>query len=39
MYIDDIREFVDAARQAGLDAIHFRTRDLLEAELSRRQLR
>jgi len=39
VYIDDIREFVDAARQAGLDAIHFRTRDLLEAELRRRQLR
>jgi putative hydrolase of the HAD superfamily len=39
LYIDDIKEFVDAARQVGLDAIHFKTRHLLEAELGRRQLR
>jgi glucose-1-phosphatase len=39
VYIDDVKEFVDAAREAGLDAIHFKTRALLESELSRRQLR
>ncbi|PYU28360.1 MAG: hypothetical protein DMG32_02975 [Acidobacteria bacterium] len=38
MYVDDIQEFVDAARQMGLDAIRFETRDLLEVELCRRQL-
>jgi glucose-1-phosphatase len=38
MYVDDIQEFVDAARQVGLDAIRFRTRALLEAELRRRHL-
>jgi glucose-1-phosphatase len=39
LYIDDVQEFVDAAQEAGLDAIHFKNRDLLEAELGRRQLR
>jgi glucose-1-phosphatase len=38
LYIDDIQEFVDAARQLGLDAIRFETRDLLELELRRRYL-
>ncbi len=38
LYVDDIQEFVDAARQEGLDAIHFETRDLLELELHRRHL-
>lgn len=38
LYVDDIQEFVDAARQIGLDAIRFETRDLLELELRRRQL-
>lgn len=38
LYIDDIQEFVDAAREVGLDAIRFETRDLLELELRRRHL-
>lgn len=38
VYIDDMQEFVDAARELGLDAIHFETRDLLEQELRRRGL-
>ena len=38
MYVDDIQEFVDAARQVGLDAMRFQTRALLEAELRRRHL-
>jgi len=38
LYVDDIQEFVDAARQLGLDAIRFETRHLLEVELRRRQL-
>jgi glucose-1-phosphatase len=38
LYVDDIQEFVDAARQLGLDAIRFETRDLLEVELRRRHL-
>jgi putative hydrolase of the HAD superfamily len=38
LYIDDIQEFVDAARQIGMDAIRFETRDLLDLELRRRQL-
>ena len=38
LYVDDIQEFVDAARQVGLDAIRFQTRELLEAELRRRHL-
>jgi len=38
LYVDDIQEFVDAARQLGLDAIRFETRHLLEVELCRRQL-
>jgi FMN phosphatase YigB (HAD superfamily) len=38
LYIDDIQEFVDAARNVGLDAIRFETRDLLEDELRRRHL-
>ena len=38
LYIDDIQEFVDAARNVGMDAIRFETRDLLEDELRRRHL-
>jgi putative hydrolase of the HAD superfamily len=38
LYIDDIQEFVEAARQVGLDAIRFETPELLELELLRRQL-
>jgi len=38
VYVDDIQEFVEAAQQIGVDAIHFKTRDLLEAELRRRHL-
>jgi len=38
VYVDDIQEFVEAARQMGVDAIHFKTRDLLEAELRHRHL-
>lgn len=38
LYIDDIQEFVDAARRMGLDAIRFDTRELLEHELRRRHL-
>ena len=38
LYIDDIREFVDAARELGMDAIHFESRYRLELELRRRRL-
>lgn len=38
LYIDDVQEFVDAAREVGLDAIRFESRVLLEEELGRRQL-
>jgi FMN phosphatase YigB (HAD superfamily) len=38
VYIDDIQEFVEAARRIGLDAIQFKTRELLDAELQRRGL-
>ena len=38
VYVDDIQEFVDAARKVGLDAIRFETRELLEEELRRRHL-
>ena len=38
LYIDDIQEFVGAARKMGMDAIHFETRDMLESELRRRRL-
>jgi putative hydrolase of the HAD superfamily len=35
LYIDDIPEFAEAARKIGLDAICFKTRELLEVELHR----
>lgn len=38
LYVDDVQEFVDAAREMGLDAIHFETADRLEEELRRRGL-
>jgi HAD superfamily hydrolase (TIGR01509 family) len=38
VYIDDIQEFVDAARHMGLDAIRFENRDSLELDLRRRHL-
>jgi glucose-1-phosphatase len=38
LYVDDIQEFVDAAREAGLDAVRFETRELLEEEFRRRRL-
>ena len=38
LYVDDIGEFVSAARQIGLDSIHFQTKELLESELRRRRL-
>ena len=38
LYIDDIQEFVDAARKVGLEAIRFETRELLEEEFRRRHL-
>ena len=38
LYIDDIQEFVDAARQVGLDAIRFENPALLERELRNRGL-
>ena len=38
LYIDDIQEFVDAARELSMDAIHFESRDRLELELRRRRL-
>jgi glucose-1-phosphatase len=38
LYIDDVPEFVLAARQLGLDAIQFKTAPLLEADLRRRHL-
>lgn len=38
VYVDDIQEFVDAAREVGLDAIRFENRELLEEELRRRHL-
>ena len=38
LYVDDIPELVEAARNMGLDAICFKTRELLEVELHRRHL-
>jgi glucose-1-phosphatase len=38
VYVDDIPEFVEAARRAGLDGICFKTRELLEVELQQRRL-
>ncbi len=38
LYIDDIQEFVDAAKEMGLDAIRFQNRDLLEDDLRQRHL-
>ena len=38
LYVDDIQEFVDAARTLGLDAVRFETRELLEEEFRRRRL-
>jgi putative hydrolase of the HAD superfamily len=38
LYIDDIAEYVQAARQLGLDAIHFKDPAQLGLELSRRGL-
>jgi FMN phosphatase YigB (HAD superfamily) len=38
VYVDDIGEFIGAARQMGLDSIQFQTKELLESELRRRHL-
>jgi glucose-1-phosphatase len=38
LYIDDIPEFAEAARKVGLDAICFKTSELLEVDLHRRHL-
>lgn len=38
LYIDDVQEFVLAARQLGLDAVQFKTVPLLEGDLRRRHL-
>lgn len=38
LYIDDMQEFVDAAKEMGLDAIRFQDPKLLEEELRRRGL-
>ena len=38
LYIDDVKEFVDAARGMGLDALRFETCELLEEEFRRRHL-
>jgi FMN phosphatase YigB (HAD superfamily) len=38
LYIDDIQEFVDAAKRVGMDAIRFETRSILEDEFRRRNL-
>ena len=38
LYVDDIPEFVDAARHVGLDAIRFETPEQLQQEFRRRQL-
>ncbi len=38
LYIDDIREYVLAARRIGLNAIQFRSRRQLEADLRARHL-
>lgn len=38
LYIDDVQEFVRAARDMGLDAIQFRSPELLDQELARRNL-
>jgi glucose-1-phosphatase len=38
LYVDDIQEFVDAAREMGLDAIRFESPDRLEEEFRRRDL-
>jgi putative hydrolase of the HAD superfamily len=35
-YTDDIREYVNAARQLGIDAVQFESRDQLERELDAR---
>jgi HAD superfamily hydrolase (TIGR01509 family) len=38
LYIDDLQEFVLAARQVGMDAIQFKTAALLERDLRKRHL-
>jgi FMN phosphatase YigB (HAD superfamily) len=38
LYIDDVAEYVEAARQLGLDAIRFENPSQLAQELSRRGL-
>jgi HAD superfamily hydrolase (TIGR01549 family) len=38
LYIDDVAEYVDAARQLGLDAIHFQNPRQLARELTRREV-
>jgi len=38
LYIDDVKEFVLAARKVGLDAIQFKTAALLERDLRKRHL-
>jgi glucose-1-phosphatase len=38
LYVDDMEEFVRAAREVGLDAIRFRTPKLLQQALARRDL-
>jgi FMN phosphatase YigB (HAD superfamily) len=38
LYIDDIRDYVLAARRIGLNAIQFRSRERLEADLRARRL-
>ena len=38
LYIDDVEEFVLAAKQVGLDAIQFKTAALLERDLRKRHL-
>lgn len=38
LYIDDIAQYVTAARELGLDAIHFESPEQLREELSRRSL-
>ncbi len=38
LYVDDIPEFAEAARKIGLDAICFKTRELLEVDLQHRHL-
>jgi FMN phosphatase YigB (HAD superfamily) len=38
LYIDDVAEYAEAARQLGFDAIQFETPQQLGGELSRRGL-